>query len=114
MEMENEFAGEKQTYATYAPLGGQNFAGLFAAGLAHRFCAASPETTHLSVECRQGIDAAYEELDYAASKGFDGSVAWMKAASLLVAAKTQLQFEKYPNCIEKVQRARLYIRQSQQ
>lgn len=77
-------------------------------------CAARPEMARLSMECNYGIDLAYRELDYSASKGLNGTISWMKAASLLTAAKTQQQFEKYPNCIDKVQRARFYISQSQQ
>ncbi|RRJ85232.1 hypothetical protein [Aestuariirhabdus litorea] len=68
----------------------------------------------LSTQCASGLETAYQELDFAQSKGFDGSVAWGKAAALLTAAKVQQQFEKYPNCIDKVQRARAYIKQSLQ
>ncbi|WP_426417223.1 hypothetical protein [Aestuariirhabdus sp. LZHN29] len=66
----------------------------------------------LSSQCASGLDTAYAELDFAQSKGFDGTVAWGKAAGLLTAAKVQQQFEKYPNCIDKVERARYYVQQS--
>jgi len=48
----------------------------------------------------------------AKAKGFDGTVEYTKAASLLGAAKIQFEFGKYPNCIDKVQRARAYIAKS--
>ncbi len=65
-------------------------------------------------QCSNGLDAAYGELSLAESQGFSGTVAWTKAASLLTAAKVQQGFEKYPNCIDKVTRARKYIAQSKQ
>jgi hypothetical protein len=40
-------------------------------------------------------------------------VDWTKAASLLSAASIQQEFGKYPNCVDKVRRARYYIEQSQ-
>jgi len=64
--------------------------------------------------CASGLDRAFTELDDAKAKGFSGTVSWVKAASLLSAAKVQQQFEKYPNCIDKVHRAREYIRRARQ
>ncbi len=68
--------------------------------------------SRIARQCSNDIDVAYRELDLASSKGFSGTVAWTKAASLLSAAKIQYEFEKYPNCIDKVRRARSYIEQS--
>ncbi len=62
--------------------------------------------------CRNGIDTAYKEFTNAKSEGFGGAVNMTKAGSLLSAAKIQEQFEKYPNCIDKVKRARTYIAQA--
>ncbi len=62
--------------------------------------------------CRNGIDTAYREFSNAKSEGFGGAVNMTKAGSLLSAAKIQEQFEKYPNCIDKVKRARHYIAQA--
>jgi hypothetical protein len=62
------------------------------------------------IACAEGLDTAFAELDQAKSKGLSGAVAITKATSLLTAAKIQQQFEKYPNCIDKVNRARRYIR----
>jgi hypothetical protein len=59
--------------------------------------------------CSQGLDSAYAELRAAKADGLGGSVELTKAASLLTAAKVQYEFEHYPNCIEKVRRARAYI-----
>ncbi|MCL6415852.1 hypothetical protein MIB92_09320 [Aestuariirhabdus sp. Z084] len=68
----------------------------------------------LSAQCATGLEVAYQELDFARSKGFDGTVAWGKATTLLGAAKVQQQFEKYSSCIDKTDRARYYIRQASQ
>ena len=62
--------------------------------------------------CKNGISQAYAELEQAKAQGLDGVVAVAKAGSLLTAAKVKEQFEKYPNCIDKVERARKYIRQA--
>ncbi len=63
-------------------------------------------------QCSAGLDSAYEELTTAETHGFGGTVEWTKAASLLTAAKVQYEFEKYPNCIDKVGRARAYIKRA--
>jgi len=59
------------------------------------------------------LKVAYQELDFARANGFGGTVDWTKAASLLSAASIQEEFGKYPNCVDKVKRARYYIGQSQ-
>lgn len=66
-----------------------------------------------AVQCSEGLKTAYGELEDAKVKGFSGTLAWSKAASLLTAASVQKEFEKYPNCVDKVERARLYIREAQ-
>jgi len=71
-------------------------------------CAGNPNSS-LASQCRSGLEVAYRELDFAKAKGFDGTVEYSKAVSLLGAAKVQSEFGKYPNCIDKVQRARAYI-----
>jgi hypothetical protein len=63
----------------------------------------------LAERCSSGLSAAYSELNSAKAAGFSGTVDWTKAASLLTAAKVQYAFEHYPNCIDKVKRARVYI-----
>ena len=75
-------------------------------------CAGPPTNPSLARQCEHGLEVAYAELDRADTKGFGGTVDWTKAASLLSAAKVQEQFGKYPNCVDKVKRARYYIRQS--
>jgi hypothetical protein len=75
-------------------------------------CSAAPHGD-LAGECDRGLDAGFAELESAKTKGLDGTVDWGKAAGLLSAAKVQRQFEKYPNCIEKVERARFYLRSTQ-
>lgn len=71
-------------------------------------CAGNPNSS-LAKQCENGLDVAYKELDFAKANGFGGTVEYSKAASLLGAAKIQSEFGKYPNCIDKVQRARAYI-----
>jgi hypothetical protein len=76
-------------------------------------CPGPPRNPELAEQCEQGLKAAYQELDFAKAKGFSGTVAWTQAASLLSAASVQQEFRKYPNCIDKVKRARYYIAESQ-
>jgi gamma-glutamyl:cysteine ligase YbdK (ATP-grasp superfamily) len=64
--------------------------------------------------CRSGLDTAYAEFNQAKADGLGEAVDMTKAGSLLAAAKVQEQFEEYNNCIEKVNRARHYIRQARQ
>ena len=75
-------------------------------------CASNPNSS-LARQCENGLSVAYKELDFAKAKGFDGTVEYSKAAGLLTAAKVQFEFGKYPNCIEKVDRARAYVSRSQ-
>lgn len=74
-------------------------------------CAGNPNSSQ-AAQCENGLTVAYQELDFAKAKGFGGTVEYTKAASLLGAAKVQAEFGKYPNCIDKVQRARAYIAKS--
>lgn len=76
-------------------------------------CAGNPNSS-LAKQCDAGLTEAHKELDFAKAKGFSGTVDYTKAASLLGAAKIQSEFKKYPNCIDKVNRARAYIKKSQQ
>lgn len=83
------------------------------AALALGACSGAPKNPALASQCEKGLEIAYEELDFAKAKGFSGTVEWTKAASLLSAASVQKEFGKYPNCVDKVERARYYIKQSQ-
>lgn len=76
-------------------------------------CPGAPRDPVLAEQCESGLKVAYDELDFAEAKGFSGSVDWTKAASLLSAASIQKEFGKYPNCVDKVRRARYYIEHSQ-
>lgn len=82
------------------------FAAVVAAG-----CASNPNAS-LGTQCEKGLSVAYQELDLAKAKGLEGTVEYTKAAGLLSAAKIQYEFEKYPNCIDKVKRARVLIAKS--
>jgi hypothetical protein len=74
-------------------------------------CAGNPHSS-LARQCENGLSTAYKELDFAKAKGLDGTVEYSKAAGLLTAAKVQFEFGKYPNCIDKVDRARAFITRS--
>ncbi len=76
-------------------------------------CAGAPQPGRMDLACRNGIEKAYDELSFARSEGFSGSVGWSKAASLLGSAKVVEQLEQYDVCLKNVEKARFYIRQSQ-
>lgn len=84
-------------------------AGLIMVSIMIGACSGNPGSTSAE-RCAQGLAAARGELNTARVNGFGGTVNWSKAASLLTAAKVQYEFERYPNCIDKVQRARAYLR----
>ncbi|WP_223670850.1 hypothetical protein [Kangiella shandongensis] len=65
-----------------------------------------------AAQCRQALDTAYDELSFAKSEGFAGTVNYTKAASLLTAAKTNQTFESYDACVNNAEKARYYIRES--
>lgn len=75
-------------------------------------CAGNPNSP-IALQCERGLKTAYNELDLAKARGFSGTVEYTKAASLLGAAKIQYEFGKYPNCVDKVSRARVFIKKSQ-
>jgi hypothetical protein len=69
--------------------------------------------TREAAECDAGLRIANKEMEDAKINGFGGALEITKAAGLLSAAVVQKTFEKYPNCIDKVQRARAFIREAQ-
>lgn len=84
---------------------------LLSAGILLAACSGKASQAQIDA-CKNGLSQAYSEFEQAKADGFGGAVAMTKAGSLLSAAKIQQQFEKYPNCIDKAQRARHYIRQA--
>jgi len=66
----------------------------------------------LANQCNSDLALANTELEQTKVAGFGTTVAWTKAATLLTEAKIQQQFDKFPNCINKVARARYYIKRS--
>jgi hypothetical protein len=64
-------------------------------------------------QCQDGLKLANKELNFAKAQGFSGTVEYTKAAGLLTGAAIQYEFGKYPNCINKVKRARRFIKNSQ-
>ncbi len=89
------------------------FATIIAIGASISACPGPPRDPELAEQCERGLKVAYQELDFAKARGFGGTVAWTQAASLLSAASIQQEFRKYPNCVDKVKRARYYIEESQ-
>ncbi len=73
-------------------------------------CAGKLKSSPQGRQCSRGLDAAYAEIRAAKADGLGGTLDLTKAASLLTAAKVQYEFEHYPNCIDKVRRARAYIK----
>ena len=61
--------------------------------------------------CLDGLAIADRELEAANARGFGDSMDYTRAVSLIGAARVQSEFGKYPNCIDKVERARYYISQ---
>jgi len=79
------------------------------------FLIAGCETNPSSASARQclsGLKIAKKELNFAKTQGFSGTVEYTKAATLITGASIQYEFGKYPNCINKVKRARRFIRNS--
>lgn len=68
----------------------------------------------MALQCKEGLSAAYREMNEAEANGFHGAVGITKAASLLAAAKVQSEFKRYPNCVDKVRRARIHISRAQE
>ena len=85
--------------------------GMLSLGLILAACSGNKSIEQANA-CHDGISQAYAELERAKADGFGDAVDITKAGSLLSAAKIQEQFEKYPNCIDKVKRASFYIQKA--
>lgn len=72
-------------------------------------CAKNPGSAPAE-QCRTLLEAAYADLDKANTNNFSGAADVTAAAGLLSAASIQRQFSKYPNCIDKAERARALLR----
>ncbi len=55
----------------------------------------------LGPQCASSLEAAENTLGNSKARGFDGTVLWTRAASLIAAAKTQQAFGEYQNCVQK-------------
>lgn len=75
-------------------------------------CANNPNSSK-AIQCERGIAEVNAMLKQAKAKGLGGTVSVTKAASLLAAAKVQLEFGKFPNCIYKVNKARQHLKRAQ-
>jgi len=76
-------------------------------------CTANRDST-MAEDCKHGLAVADKELLDAKAKGFGSAVGLTQAASLLAAAKVQSEFKRYPNCVDKVRRARAHISKAQE
>lgn len=83
---------------------------LMGLGLLSSCAAPNPQK---AAECSRLLAIASNDLMAAKAKGLSGTFELTKAAGLISAAKIQLQFNKYPNCIDKAIRARKFIRQAE-
>jgi len=86
-------------------------AGLFAAAVLLSACGGKI-STQAGQQCSHEVNLANQELEDAKVKGLSGTVQWTKAAALLAAANTQMQLERFESCLDKVQRARTYLREA--
>ena len=75
-------------------------------------CQTNPSSSSAR-QCQTLLKKAEQELSFAKAKGFSGTVEFTKAATLITGANIQYEFGKYPNCIDKAERARRFIKQSQ-
>lgn len=66
-----------------------------------------------AAECSRLLALAGHDFEAAKARGLSGTFELTKAAALISAAKIQLQFNKYPNCINKAIRAREFIHQAE-
>jgi hypothetical protein len=71
-------------------------------------CATHPDPD-AAKSCEDGIAAADAEYNQANADGFGGAVEMVKASALINAARVQKEFGKFPNCVDKIARARAYI-----
>ncbi|MBD3652616.1 hypothetical protein [Kangiella sp.] len=89
----------------------QLFAVLSVASIGLTACAGAVKSESAET-CRKALDVAYQELNFAESQGFAGTVNYTKAASLLTAAKTSQTVEAYDSCVSNADKARYYIAES--
>jgi hypothetical protein len=64
-------------------------------------------------QCADELRRANQELEDAKVRGFGGTIQWIKAAGLLTEANAQMQVEHFDGCLDRVQRARIYLREAQ-
>lgn len=63
-------------------------------------------------ECSETLRLAEKEYEAANVENLRGSVEMIKAANLLSQASFLKQIEKFPGCIDKARRARIYIEEA--
>lgn len=85
-------------------------------GLCTLFSACAVQPTHntsdVALSCEYGIAAVYDELDRAEANTNKENNNLPKARSYITAAEIQQRFNRYPKCIDNLQRAKSYISQS--
>jgi len=68
----------------------------------------------LAGTCENELKDAREALDEARTRGLAGRIQWIKAANLISAATARQEIAKYDSCVEKVRRARVFLRAAEQ
>jgi outer membrane murein-binding lipoprotein Lpp len=93
--------------ARHLRIAGFTVLGLLLAGCAGKIA------TEQGQACARELRVANDELENARVKGLAGSIQWIKAANLLAAANARMQVEKFESCLDRVRRARIYIREAE-
>ena len=71
---------------------------------------ASPPSSLSAHQCQKLLKLANQKLNFGKAKEFSGTVEYTKAATLITAVSIQYEFCKYPNCINKARRARVFMK----
>jgi outer membrane PBP1 activator LpoA protein len=72
-------------------------------------CASTHPDPETAKRCEDGIAQADAEFNGAQAEGLGAAVEMIKASALINAARVQRELGKFPNCVDKVGRARAYI-----
>ena len=72
-------------------------------------CASTHPDSETAKQCDEALAQADAEYNQAQADGLGAAVEMVKASGLINAARVQKEFGKYPNCVDKIERARAYI-----
>ena len=69
--------------------------------------------THQSkTDCAHGLENAYDDLNAAKDAGYQSSVSWSKAATMISSAKVKQSHQDFSGCVDDVKQANYLIEQS--